>query len=324
MSLLLQTPRARIARLTRRLTGGESPLLGATVMVTGASSGIGEATAHAVARRGAQVLLVARRADELERVRSAILADGGRATAYTVDLTDGDAIDALVAEVLERHGAVDYLVNNAGRSIRRSLELSYDRFHDFERMMAVNFFGPVRLTMGLLPAMRAQRFGHVLNVVTWGNQVKAPKFAAYIAAKSALDVFGRIMGREAYFDNVTCTNMRVALVRTPMIGPTDAYDGRRAESPEQCAERLVRALEDRPVTVNGVIGSTAEVFNLVAPRLSDFLAAELSRRMPDSAAARGEAPADERDARRALGTRCAQAHGARRVRGSTRPLAGSG
>lgn len=276
----------------RRLTGGKSPLLGATVMVTGASSGIGEATAYAVARRGAQVLLVARRADELERVRSAILADGGRATAYTVDLTDGDAIDALVAEVLERHGAVDYLVNNAGRSIRRSLELSYDRFHDFERMMAVNFFGPVRLTMGLLPAMRAQRFGHVLNVVTWGNQVKAPKFAAYIAAKSALDVFGRIMGREAYFDNVTCTNMRVALVRTPMIGPTDAYDGRRAESPEQCAERLVRALEDRPVTVNGVIGSTAEVLNLVAPRFSDFLAAELSRRMPDSAAARGDAPTE--------------------------------
>lgn len=289
MSLLLQTPRARVARLVRRITGGDSPLMGATVMVTGASSGIGEATSYAVARRGAHVLLVARRADELERVRAAIVADGGRATSYTVDLTDGEAIDALVAEVLERHSAVDYLVNNAGRSIRRSLELSYDRFHDFERMMAVNFFGPVRLTIGLLPAMRAQRFGHVVNVVTWGNQVKAPKFAAYIAAKSALDVFGRIMGREAFFDNVTCTNMRVALVRTPMIGPTDAYDGRRAESPEQCAERLVRALEDRPVTVDGIIGSSAEVLNLLAPRLSDFLAAGLSRRMPDSAAARGGA-----------------------------------
>jgi NAD(P)-dependent dehydrogenase (short-subunit alcohol dehydrogenase family) len=291
VSLLLQTPRARVARLARRLTGGDSPLLGATVLVTGASSGIGEATAYAVARRGAHVLLVARRAEELDRVRTAIVADGGRATAYALDLTDGDAIDALVAEVLERHGAVDYLVNNAGRSIRRSLELTHGRFHDFERMMAVNFLGPVRLTMGLLPAMREQRFGHVLNVVTWGNQVKAPKFAAYIAPKSALDVFGRILGREAFFDNVTCTNMRVALVRTPMIGPTDAYDGRRAESPEQCAERLVRALEDRPVTVDGLIGSTAEVLNLVAPRLSDFLAAELSRRMPDSAAARGEATA---------------------------------
>ena len=195
-----------------------------------------------------------------------------------MDLTDGEAIDALVEQVLDEHSAVDYLVNNAGRSIRRSLELSHDRFHDFERMMAVNYFGPVRLTMGLLPAMRAQRFGHVLNVVTWGNQVKAPKFAAYIAAKSALDVFGRIMGREAYFDNVTCTNMRVALVRTPMIGPTEAYDGRRAESPEHCAERLVRALEDRPITVDGAVGRCVEVLNLVAPRLSDFLAAEMSRR----------------------------------------------
>ena len=293
MSLLLQTPRARIARLTRRLTGAESPLYGATVMVTGASSGIGEATAYAAARRGAHVLLVARRADELERVRRAIVADGGRATAYTVDLTDGDAIDALVAEVLQRHSAVDYLVNNAGRSIRRSLELSYDRFHDFERMMAVNYLGPVRLTLGLLPVMRAQRFGHVVNIVTWGNQIKAPKFAAYIAAKSALDVFGRILGREAFFDNVTCTNVRVGLVATPMIGPTEAYAGRRAETPEHCAERIVRALEDRPITVNGLIGSTAEVLNQVAPRLTDFVTAELSRRTPDSAAARGEVPAEK-------------------------------
>lgn len=298
MSLLLQTPRARIARLTRRLTGAESPLFGATVMITGASSGIGEATAYAVARRGAHVLLVARRADELERVRATVVAEGGRATAYPCDLTDGAAVDALVEQVLEQHSAVDYLVNNAGRSIRRSLELSHDRHHDFERMMAINYFAPVRLTMGLLPAMRAQRFGHVLNVVTWGNQVKAPKFAAYIAAKSALDVFGRILGREAWFDNVTCTTMRVALVRTPMIGPTEAYAGRRAESPEHCAERLVRALEDRPVTVDGLVGSVAEVLNLVAPRLSDLLAAEVSRRIPDSAAARGETSGEPRETTR--------------------------
>ena len=174
-----------------------------------------------------------------------------------LDLTDGDAVDALVEELLTRHGAVDYLVNNAGRSIRRSLELSHDRFHDFERMMAVNFFGPVRLTMGLLPAMREQKFGHVVNIVTWGNQIKAPKFAAYIASKTALDVFGRIMGREAFFDNVTCTNVRVALVATDMIGPTEAYSGRRAESPEHCAERIVRALEDRPITVNGIVGTVS-------------------------------------------------------------------
>jgi short-subunit dehydrogenase len=290
VTLLLQTPAAALSRLHRTLRPGRpSPLLGATVLITGASSGIGEHTAYAAAKRGAHVLLVARRADELARVSAEIVARGGRASTYPLDLTDGEAVDALVELLLTRHGAVDYLVNNAGRSIRRSLELSHDRFHDFERMMAVNFFGPVRLTMGLLPAMREQKFGHVVNIVTWGNQIKAPKFAAYIAAKSALDVFGRIMGREAFFDNVTCTNVRVSLVATDMIGPTDAYSGRRAESPEHCAERIVRALEDRPITVNGFIGSISEVFNLVAPRLSDFVFAEMSRRVPDSAAARGEA-----------------------------------
>ncbi|QBX54440.1 SDR family NAD(P)-dependent oxidoreductase [Nocardioides seonyuensis] len=290
MSLLIQTPRARVARLARRLTGAPSPLDGRTVLVTGASSGIGEATALAVARRGAHVLLVARRADELERVRAEIEAAGGVASSYVVDLTDGDAIDALVEQVLAEHGAVDYLVNNAGRSIRRSLALSHDRFHDFERTMAINYFGPVRLTMGLLPAMRDQRFGHVVNIVTWGNQLKAPKFAPYIASKSALDVFGRILGREEFHHNITCTNMRVALVATPMIGPTEAYADRRAESPEACAERVVRALEDRPITVNGVVGSVGEVLNLVAPRLSDLVMAEMARRVPDSAAARGEGP----------------------------------
>ena len=228
MGLLLETPRARVRRvLSRRSPAHPGVLAGRTVMVTGASSGIGEATARQVAARGATVLLVARRADELARVRAAIEADGGRAAAYPCDLTDGDAVDALVARVLAEHGAVDYLVNNAGRSIRRSLHLSYDRFHDFERTMAVNYFGPVRLTMGLLPAMRAQRFGHVVNIVTWGVQMKAPKFSAYIASKTALDSWSRVAGRETYADNVTFTNMRFSLVRTAMSAPTEAYAGPR-------------------------------------------------------------------------------------------------
>lgn len=285
---LLQTPRARVARTIRAVTGGPSPLAGRTVLITGASSGIGEATSYAAARRGAHVLLAARRAEELERVRRTIEQGGGRASTYLVDMADGDSIDALVEQLLAELGAVDYLVNNAGRSIRRSLELTHDRFHDFERMMAVNYFGAVRLTMGLLPAMRAQRFGHVVNIVTWGNQIKAPKFAAYIAAKSALDVFGRILSREAYFENVTCTNMRVAIVRTPMIAPTAEYEG-RGESPEECAERVVRALEDRPVTVDGAFGSVFEVLNVVTPRLADLAMAVSHLRTPDSAAARGTA-----------------------------------
>ncbi|MGZ4448477.1 MAG: SDR family NAD(P)-dependent oxidoreductase [Nocardioides sp.] len=293
MGLLLQTPRAALTRVVRRVTGPltsppTSPLTGRRVLVTGASSGIGEATALAVAATGAHVLLVARRADELERVRGAVLAAGGRATAYPCDLTDGDAVDALVARVLAEHGGVDYLVNNAGRSIRRSLALSYDRFHDVERSMAVNFLGPVRLTLGLLPAMRAQRFGHVVNVVTWGVQLRAPKFSAYIASKSALDAWSRVASRETYGENVTFTNMRFSLVRTAMSAPTEAYRGYGA-SPEQAARRVVRALEDRPVTVNTVAGSVGEVLTLVAPRLSDALFHRFDRRFPDSRAARGEA-----------------------------------
>lgn len=280
----LQTPRSTVARVLRAVTGGGSPLAGRTVLVTGASSGIGEATARAAARRGATVLLAARREAELVRVQQMIRDEGGAAATYVVDMADGDSVDALVARLLDEHGTVDYVVNNAGRSIRRSLELTHDRFHDFERMMAVNYFGPVRLTMGLLPAMRAQRFGHVVNIVTWGNQIRAPKFAPYIASKTALEVFGRIMGREAFFDNVTCTNMRVAIVRTPMIGPTAAYDG-RGESPERCAERVVRALEDRPVTVDGAFGTFYAAFNVAAPRLSDLVMALAHRHEPDSEAA---------------------------------------
>jgi NAD(P)-dependent dehydrogenase (short-subunit alcohol dehydrogenase family) len=286
---LLLTPKAWVRRhLVGRVRTLPSPLVGKRVLVTGASSGIGEATARAVAERGGIVLLVARRGDELERVRADIEAGGGSAYVYVCDLTDGAAVDALVAEVLADHGAVDMLVNNAGRSIRRSLKYSYDRMHDFERTMAVNYFGPVRLTLGLLPAMRAQRFGHIVNVLTWGVQVKAPRFAAYIASKTALDTWSRIAGRETYADNVTFTNVRLSLVRTEMISETDVYRRSRAKTPEQAAALLVRALEDRPLTISTAVGNVTEVLNLLAPRLMDAVAATGARRYPDSPAARGE------------------------------------
>ncbi len=238
-------------------------------------------------RAGATVLLVARRAAELDRVRRTIEEAGGRAAAYPCDLTDGEAIDALVERVLEEHGAVDYLVNNAGRSIRRSLELTQDRFHDFERTMAINYFGPVRLTMGLLPAMREQGFGHVVNVLSWGVQMKAPKFSAYLASKTALDTWSRIAGRETYGDGVTFTNIRFPLVRTAMSAPTEAYAGRGA-TPEQAAARVLRALEERPVTLNTRAGDLGELVNLLAPRLSDWLFHRFDAMFPDSRAARGD------------------------------------
>ncbi len=260
---------------------------GRTVLITGASSGIGAATARAVAAQGAHVLLVARRAAALLELAAEIGDDGGLASVYPCDLTDFDAIDELVAQVLDDHGAVDYLVNNAGRSIRRSLHLSYDRFHDVERTMAVNYFGPVRLTMGLLPAMREQGFGHVVSIVTWGVQMRAPKFSAYIASKSALDQWVRIAAREARGDGVTFTSMRFGLVRTPMVAPTEEYEGRRAMSPEDAARAVVRCLEERPPVWNIPAGVVGEVVNFLSPRLGDYLMYRYDQMAPDSRAARG-------------------------------------
>ena len=292
MNRLMMTPYAVVRRrllapaaaLAGRPLG--SPIAGRTVMITGASSGIGAATARKVAERGGIAVLVARRADELAEVAAEIESAGGVAHTYACDLTDQSAVDALVADVLAERGTVDMLVNNAGRSIRRSLEHSADRLHDFERTMAINYIAPVQLILGVLPAMRAQRSGHVVNVVTWGVQLKAPKFAAYIASKTALDSFSRIAGRETWHDNVTFTNIRLSLVRTDMITATEAYRSAPAMTPDKAADRVIRALEDKPLTMGTTVSNLGEVLNLIAPRLSDAVMAQAHRRFPDSEAAR--------------------------------------
>ncbi|CAM3366924.1 SDR family NAD(P)-dependent oxidoreductase [Nocardioides dubius] len=298
MSLLFQTPRALVRRAQRLVQPSTpSPLAGRTVLITGASSGIGEATAYAVARLGGRIILIARREDELARVAGAVASLGAEVATFAVDLTDGNAVDATLAEITAQHGTVDYLVNNAGRSIRRSLDLSYDRMHDFERTMAINYFGPVRLILGVLPGMRAQRFGHVVNVVTWGVQMKAPKFAAYIASKTALDTFSRIAGRETFGDNVTFTNLRLPLVRTGMITATEAYRNAPAMTVEAAAAKIVRALEDRPITSSVPVAVVGEIANFALPRLSDAVAWLGSSRVPDSRAARASAATEPASAR---------------------------
>ncbi|MQA10135.1 MAG: SDR family oxidoreductase [Pseudonocardiaceae bacterium] len=248
------------------------PLYGRVVLITGASSGIGRASAREVARRGAVALLVARRSTQLEELRDEIVAAGGRAAAYPCDLTEDEAVEGLIKQVLIEHGTVDMLVNNAGRSIRRSVHLSVDRLHDFERTMALNYFGPMRLILGLLPHMRERRFGRIVNVTTMGTQVTTPRFSAYLASKSALEMFGRVANNELLGDNVTCTSVRMPLVRTPMIEATPAYRAMPAVSPEKAARLVLRALVRHPETITGPTGTVLELARILAPRAARTVA----------------------------------------------------
>jgi thioester reductase-like protein len=273
-------------RARRPRPGG--PLAGRRVVITGASSGIGHATALRVARAGGVPLLVARRADALEEVKEQVQAEGGQAWAYSCDITDPSAVDALVKTLLTDHDGVDMLVNNAGRSIRRSVKLATDRFHDYERTMLLNYFGAVRLILALLPQMSQRRFGHVVNISSIGVQSSPPRFSAYVASKSALDAFSRVVASETYGDGVTFTTIHMPLVRTPMIAPTKIYDAFPAITPDDAADLVLRALVDRPKHLGTRLGTFAEVSYAVAPKLVDAVLHEAYRVFPDSTAAGGQ------------------------------------
>ncbi|WP_132119247.1 SDR family oxidoreductase [Actinocrispum wychmicini] len=271
-----------------RRGGRHGSLDGRRVVITGASSGIGRATATKVAAAGGIPLLVARRAAELEELRSEIQASGGHAYVYPCDLTDAESVDKAVTAMLEEHpDGIDMLVNNAGRSIRRSIRLSYDRFHDYERAMAINYFGAVRLILALLPHMAARRFGHIVNVSSIGVQGIAPRFSAYVASKAALDYFSRIAATETHGAGVTFTTVHMPLVRTPMIRPTKLYDAFPAKSPDQAADMVIEALRDRPKQVGTPTGLIIQVAYALAPGLVDAVAYQGYRVFPDSTAAGG-------------------------------------
>ncbi|MBF6210343.1 SDR family oxidoreductase [Nocardia puris] len=262
-------------------------LAGRTVLITGASSGIGLATAHAVAKRGAIVLMVARRRDDLAAAAESVRAEGGVAHVYPCDITDPAGVDELVRTVLDEHGHVDYLVNNAGRSIRRAVVNSTDRMHDFERTMAVNYFGAVRLILGLLPSMRARRFGHVVNISSIAVQTKVPRFAAYVASKSALDNFSEIAAVENRDAGITFTSVRMPLVRTPMIAPTDLYRSLPVPDPDRAAAIVVRALEDRPDRIDTPVGTFAQAVELLFPSVKRTILHQGFRMFGESTAAQG-------------------------------------
>ncbi|MGZ6787969.1 MAG: SDR family oxidoreductase [Nocardioidaceae bacterium] len=260
---------------------------GSTVVITGASSGIGKVTALKVAQAGGIPILVARGKDKLEDTRAEIESRGGEAYVYACDLSDLEAIDALCEQILAEHDSVDYVVNNAGRSIRRSLRLSEDRFHDFERTMQLNYFGAIRLVMGLLPAMREQQHGHVVNVSSIGVQTNPPRFSAYVASKAALDSWSNVVSSELVGDGISFTTVHMPLVRTPMIAPTKIYQKFPTISPAQAADVVIDALVQRPHEINTALGNLGAVAHTLAPKTAFRVLHMAYQVFPDSAAARG-------------------------------------
>ncbi len=269
---------------------------GRTVVITGGSSGIGRSAALEIAAAGGTPLLVARSLDKLEEVQREIELAGGSAYCYSADLSDMESIDELVATILAEHASVDMIVNNAGRSIRRSLANSLDRFHDYERTMQLNYFGAIRLVMGFIPHMQQRRFGHVVNVSSIGVQASPPRFGAYVASKAALDAWTRVVSSELIGDNITFTTIHMPLVRTPMIAPTKMYDHFPAISPDEAGSMVCDALARKPKQINTKLGTVAEVGYALAPKILDQVLNAAFRVFPESAASSGREAAPEQKA----------------------------
>jgi len=272
----------------------EGAVNGRTVVITGASSGIGRSAAIKIAAAGGIPLLVARTQEKLEEVKAEIEAADGTAYVYPCDLSDYDAIEELVPRMLADHPAIDMLVNNAGRSIRRSFKLSYERFHDYERTVGLNYLSPVKLMLGLLPHMAERRSGHIVNVSSIGVQTNPPRFSAYVASKSALDAFTRVVSSETIGDNVTFTTIHMPLVRTPMIAPTKIYDSFPTISPDEAADLICEAIRTKPKQINTRLGTFGEVAYALAPKAVDQILHMAYKVFPESAAASGKKDPSEK------------------------------
>jgi NAD(P)-dependent dehydrogenase (short-subunit alcohol dehydrogenase family) len=256
------------------------------IVVTGASSGIGREVAKKIGEAGGTVVLVARTREKLEELRDEVAESGGTAHVHPADLSDMEDIDRVADEILEQHGAVDILVNNAGRSIRRSVEASYDRFHDYERTMQLNYFGAVKLILKLLPVMREQKSGHIVNVSSIGVQTNTPRFSAYVASKAALDAFSRCLAPEVVGDGVSVTTVYMPLVRTPMIAPTSIYDAFPTLSPEEAAQLVADAILDKPKRVATRLGTFGQILYSISPKAVDQIMHTAYRIFPDSKSAK--------------------------------------
>ncbi|MBQ0937508.1 SDR family oxidoreductase [Ideonella paludis] len=264
---------------------------GKVVLVTGGSSGIGLAAAIKFAEAGAITIICARGEDKLAEAVAEIKAKAGKEAqvhSYSVDISDEAGCAAFVKTLEEVHGGVDFLINNAGRSIRRAIENSYDRFHDFERTMQLNYFGCLRITMGLLPGMVAKRKGHVVNISSIGVLTNAPRFSAYVASKAALDAWTRCASSEFADQGISFTTINMPLVRTPMIAPTKIYNNVPTLSPEEAADMIAEACVYKPVRIATRLGIFGQVLHATVPRVAQIVMNTSFRMFPDSDAAKGD------------------------------------
>ncbi|WP_347456153.1 SDR family NAD(P)-dependent oxidoreductase [Acinetobacter thermotolerans] len=261
---------------------------GKTILITGASSGIGLTAAHRLADAGAHVLLVARTKETLDQVKEEIEAEGGMASVFPCDLNNLEAIDEVAKQIMASVDHIDILINNAGRSIRRAVHESVDRFHDFERTMQLNYFGAVRLVMNILPHMMMRRQGHIINISSIGVLANATRFSAYVASKAALDAFSRCLSAEVNSHKIAITSIYMPLVRTPMIAPTKIYKYVPTLSPEEASDLIAHAIVKRPKKVATNLGRLASITYAIAPDINNKLMSIGFNLFPSSSASVGQ------------------------------------
>ena len=280
-------PDLHIDRSLRGTVGGK------VVLITGGSSGIGLAAAHKFAEAGATTIICGRDAAKLEEACQQARDKGYSFIAYPADIADLADCDRFVKQLIADHGGVDFLINNAGRSIRRAIESSYDRFHDYERTMQLNYFGCLRVTMGFLPGMVARKKGHVVNISSIGVLTNAPRFSAYVASKAALDAWTRCASSEFADQGISFTTINMPLVRTPMIAPTGLYNNVPTLAPEEAADMIAQACIFKPVRVATRLGITGQLLHALLPRVAQIAMNTSFRMFPDSGAAKGAKPGDK-------------------------------
>ncbi len=277
-------PALHIDRSLKGTVGGK------VVLVTGGSSGIGLSASCKFAEAGAITIICGRGEDKLAEAKKEIMAFAGKDAkvfTYSVDIADADSCSKFVKTLEEVHGGVDFLINNAGRSIRRAIEASYDRFHDYERTMQLNYFGSLRVTMGLLPGMVAKRKGHVVNLSSISVLVNAPRFSAYVASKAALDAWTACAASEFQDQGITFTTVNMPLVRTPMTAPTKIYENMPLLDPGAAADMVVQSCINKPTRVATRLGTTVALLHALAPRVTQIMMNTTFRMFPDSSAAKG-------------------------------------